>query len=108
MRERYIADPLSGRLVPEAEYYANRPRPARGAFPAPRIQSDAMEPVVSMLDGKKYDSKSALRSTYRRAGVVEVGNDSSIVDPKPFKRASKDKDIRAAVDRAFSRAGFGA
>lgn len=31
--------------------------------------------LESMVDGKIYDSKSALRAHYKRAGVIEKGND---------------------------------
>jgi hypothetical protein len=68
-----------------------------------------MGAVRSMTDGQMYDSKSALRKQYKRAGVVEVGNDSSITNPKPFRRPKADrKAISDSVDKAFARAGFGA
>jgi hypothetical protein len=88
------------------------PRPdahKRGNFPTPGVITDTMAPIQSMLDGKLYDSKAALRATYRAAGVNEVGNDSSVMDPKPVKKPKPDKKaIRASVERAFSRAGLGA
>lgn len=75
----------------------------------PMLALDTMEPVQSMLDGKMYDSKAALRATYRAAGVTEVGNDPSIMDPKPFEKPKPDrKKIKEAVGRAFSQAGLGA
>jgi len=81
----------------------------RSDHPAPGIIIDTMAPVQSMLDGKLYDSKSALRATYKQAGVTEVGNDSSVLDPKPFKKPKPDrKAIKAAVGKAFSQAGLGA
>ncbi len=81
----------------------------RSDLPGPMVISDAMDPVQSMLDGKLYDSKSTLRRTYKEGGVVEVGNDSSIVDPKPFRKPKVTKeDVRPAVRRAFSKAGLGA
>jgi hypothetical protein len=71
------------------------------------VIGDTMEPVQSMLDGKMYDSKARLRATYRAAGVTEVGNDPAILrkgpKPKPDRQA-----IKAAIGKAFSRAGFGA
>lgn len=83
--------------------------PAKSDLPAPMLIADTMDPVRSQLDGKYYDSKAALRSTYKAAGVVEVGNDSSVLDPKPFKKPKpKREDIKAAVGKAFSRAGLGA
>lgn len=86
-----------------------RPRGVRSDLPAPMLNLDTMEPVQSQLDGKMYDSKAALRATYKQAGVVEVGNDPSVTDPKPFKKPKPDRaQIKAAVGRAFSQAGFGA
>lgn len=85
------------------------PRKPRAAsdLPAPMLIVDTMAPVQSMLDGQMYDSKSALRATYKQAGVVEVGN-----DPQRFKPRQKPKPdrqaIHAAVKRARSRLGYGA
>jgi hypothetical protein len=80
---------------------------ARSVHGCPMVIGDTMAPVQSMLDGKLYDSKAALRATYRAAGVTEVGNDPAIyrrkAKPKPDRQA-----IKAAVNKAFSRAGFGA
>ncbi len=81
----------------------------RSDLSAPMLICDTMEPVQSMLDGKMYDSKHRLRQTYKDAGVVEVGNDSSVINPKPFKKPKpKREEIKAAVGKAFSRAGLGA
>lgn len=90
----------------------------RSDLAAPMIIRDGMDAVKSMLDGQMYDSKSRLRQTYRQAGVVEVGNDSSYTDPaklrpqapserKRLKEASRKK-VEASVGKALSRAGFGA
>lgn len=84
-------------------------RRQRSHLPAPGIIADNMEPVQSMLDGKMYDSKSHLRQTYKHNGVVEVGNDSSIMDPKPLPKRKPDrKSVRSSVRKAFSQAGLGA
>lgn len=81
----------------------------RSDLPGPMVIRDTMDPVQSMLDGKMYDSKANLRATYRAAGVTEVGNDPSIVNPKPFKKPRPDRQaIKAAVGKAFSQAGLGA
>jgi hypothetical protein len=59
-----------------------RPERARSHLPAPFVISDAMHGGVrSMLDGKEYDSKSALRASYRAAGVEEMGNDAPTAAP---------------------------
>lgn len=80
---------------------------ARSAHGCPMVIGDTMDPVQSMLDGKLYDSKRALRATYRAAGVTEVGKDPSIyrkkARPKPDRKA-----IRESIGKAFSRAGLGA
>lgn len=80
------------------------PERARSALPAPMIIGDGMAPVRSMLDGKIYDSKRALRATYRQAGVTEVGNDVAMTRPK---RKPDRKGVKAAVAKAFSQAGLG-
>lgn len=89
---------------------SHAPEPAfnrRSILGAPMVLGDTMTPVQSMLDGKMYDSKAALRATYKAAGVTEVGNDPSIYRKKP--RAKPDRSaIKASVNKAFSRAGFGA
>ena len=95
---------------PEAWPHNCMPEPVwtRSDLPGPMIIHDTMEPVQSQLDGKFYDSKAALRSTYRAAGVTEVGNDSSVLDPKPFKRPKpKREEVKAAVHKAFSKVGLG-
>ena len=88
---------------------AHAPAPAchaRSRLSSPMLASDQMPPVRSMLDGHLYDSKSALRSTYRAAGVTEVGNDPEIrrqaQRPRPDRKA-----IRAAIAHAFARTGLG-
>lgn len=111
MIERYIADPVRG-LIPAHEFYAEKHTAqyrAQSGLSCPRIMSDTMDPVKSMLDGKLYDSKSALRSTYKAAGVVEVGNDSSVTAPKLQPKPKPDRQqIKATVAKAFSKAGLGA
>ncbi len=84
--------------------------PKRSGLAGPACISDTMEQgVQSMLDGKIYSSKSALRATYRQAGVTECGNDPAIMNPKPFVRPKPDRAaIKAAVRRAASRVGLGA
>ncbi len=102
----YVYDELSERMVPKWEMLArqsNRPNNFNPDLGCPHIISDVMDHVKSMLDGEMYDSKSHLRQTYKQAGMTELGNDSSIMDPKPFKRPPPDKaGIEEAVGRAWS------
>jgi len=79
----------------------------RSILGAPMVIADSMAPVQSMLDGKLYDSKAALRATYRAAGVTEVGNDPAAFQTKPKPKVDRHA-VKAAVGRAFSRAGLGA
>ena len=70
--------------------------------PSFQIISDHTE-VRSMLDGKMYDSKSALRRTYRAAGVREIGNDKQdAVNKATFDR----KETRAALKDAAQQHGY--
>jgi len=110
VRGRWRYDPETGKLLTIEEH--NRKygqRQVRSHLPCPMLIADHMEPVKSMLDGQMYDSKSALRRTYKAAGVTEVGDDPSVTDPKPFRKPRpKRDDIKASVARAFSKAGLGA
>jgi len=93
------------------EVYRKVPKPntKRSGLSAPLLIRDDMDPVQSQLDGKMYDSKSALRATYKSAGVVEVGNDSSAFEPQAMPKNGPDRTkVKAAVETAFSRAGLGA
>jgi hypothetical protein len=91
-------------LVPAEEYC--RPTPNRSTLPMPHVMTDTMPPVQSMASGRMYDSKSAIRAEYKRLGMVELGNDVPMTPPAP-KRPRRE-DIKAAVGRAFSKAGLGA
>lgn len=75
---------------------------ARSHLAFPMVITDDMDPVQSQLDGKFYTSKSQLRSTYKAAGVTEVGNDPArnkpFVKPKPDRKA-----IRDTIEKAEAR-----
>lgn len=74
----------------------------RSDMPCPRLATDHMTPVQSMLDGRMYDSKSALRATYRAAGVTEVGNDPARLRPRQKPKTSE-KAVRDTVEKAAAR-----
>lgn len=76
--------------------------PARSNLPFPMIMSDVMEPVMSMLDGKMYDSKSALRATYKAAGCVEIGNDPARFKKRERKKVDR-KEIKTTLEKAAAR-----
>lgn len=80
---------------------------------APMIISDNQPYIQSMATGEWFDSKAALRATYKPSGnkqgerYTEVGGDPAIL--KPFKKPKPDRmKIKAAVHGAFSKAGLGA
>jgi hypothetical protein len=79
-----------------------RHEPKRSDLPCPRLMTDIMEPVQSQLDGRMYDSKSALRATYRAAGVIEVGNDPARLRPRK-KKPIDEKAVSDAVEKAEAR-----
>jgi hypothetical protein len=72
----------------------------------PHLLRDEMPPVQSMASGRIYESKSAIRAEYKRLNVRELGNDVPTAPPAP-KRPRRE-DIKAAVGKAFSKAGLGA
>lgn len=103
MRGRWIWDREAHELVPAHEYYARKAPQAVSDLPRPMVISDHMDTVKSMVDGQMYDSKSALRRTYREGGYIEVGNE----ELKPFRRPEPDaKAIRDSVSRAMTQAGY--
>lgn len=76
--------------------------PARSSLPCPMVIGDSVE-IKSMVDGKIYTSKAALRRSYRERGYIEVGNEELKPPPKPKPDRKK---IRESVEKAFSRAGI--
>jgi hypothetical protein len=64
------------------------------------------QPVKSMADGKYYDSKAALRSTYKPSGnpdgirYVEVGNETQPIAAKPKR---DDAAITTTLQKALAR-----
>jgi hypothetical protein len=79
-----------------------RHEPKRSELPCPRIASDIMPPVQSQVDGKIYDSKSAIRRSYKATGHEEIGNDPARL--RPFVRPKTDrKVIKETVERARAR-----
>lgn len=48
------------------------------------VISDNMAPIISMADGKPYDSKSRYRQELRARGCYEVGNDRMERSPTPL------------------------
>lgn len=81
MRSRYIYD-KSGNVIFAQEgdkIIKNRlPKQKDAGF---HVIKDC-EPFVSMVDGSIITSKSRYREHLRQHGCIEVGNDSSVLNPK--------------------------
>jgi hypothetical protein len=82
-------------------------RHARSALAAPMLIADEMPATQHMADGKFYTSKRRFRTVTRAHGCIEVGNDPAMFRRQP-KPGPDRKAIKAALARAFSRAGLGA
>lgn len=86
----------------------------RSELAAPTVIRDGMPAVMGMHDGQMYDSKRAMRESYREhnrrhgTSLIEVGNDPIVTTATPWKKPKVDrKAIRASVDKALSQAGLG-
>jgi hypothetical protein len=66
------------------------------------VISDTMQPVQGQHDGKIYDSKAQLRSSYRAHGLLEVGNDAARLRTPKAPQIDRTQ-IRASLERAKSR-----
>jgi hypothetical protein len=84
--------------VPIPEVPRERHRgPRSSAVACPYFITDNVGEVVGQHDGKVYDSKSALRASYKAMGMVEIGN-----DPIPPTEAKKPPVTRDDVAEAVS------
>ena len=69
--------------------------------------SDSMPDTRHMANGKFYSSKEQFRKATKAAGCIELGNDSSVMNPKPKKlpeldRRQRREDIRKAIHEVKS------
>lgn len=58
------------------------------------VISDIMSDTRHMADGKTYNSKSEYRKATRKAGCIEVGNDTSMLQSKVRKSIELDRGQR--------------
>lgn len=60
---------------------------------------DSMDPIVSMADGRVYDSKSAYYSSVREHGCEIVGNERDAFDKRPvFEPEGVGESIKQAIE----------
>lgn len=103
MARQFVGGIVNGRFLIGNDYFAARDiERARSSLPAPTVIGDSIE-LKSMVDGKVYTSKAALRASYRAKGYVEVGNER--LDP-PAKPKPNRKAIRDSAARALSQVGI--
>lgn len=74
----------------------------RSPLATPMVVADGIE-VQSMVDGRMYTSKRALRQSYRENGFVEVGDQKQTAAPRPKSDRAA---IRHSMRKAFSQAGI--
>ncbi len=87
----------NGRLVEKHGPDDIRVPVARSHLPTPYVVSDTLPDLIGHHDGKRYDSKSSLRRSYKQAGVMELGNDAaSYRAPDVTKKVTK-ADVAAAL-----------
>lgn len=78
-------------------------RPKRGWGPRLVFIRDDCD-VVSMVDGRRYTSKSALRKSYRQKGYIEVGDQVDYVSQPPEPR--EPQGVRESVETALEKTGL--
>lgn len=68
------------------------------------VENDSMPPVLNHADGKVYDSKSKIRESYRRHGVLEVGNDkvSKYLSKTRTRKPFPEEKLRDAMEKSYS------
>lgn len=94
----------NGELVEKYGPMDVRPVAPRSALPAPMYICDHMPAAQSMVDGRTYESKSAMRAGYREAGAregtryVEIGNEAP-----PAPSGVRDKITRDEIGSAFQK-----
>ena len=85
MRNRYIYDKQGDVIYAEEQGVVIKNELEETNDAGYMVMPD-IQPYRSMIDGTMITSRSAHRSHLKQHGCVEVGNDSSVLNPKPVKR----------------------
>ena len=64
------------------------------------LRDEIVGGIESMVDGRVYDSKSALRRSYKEQGYIEKGDDR-VQRAKPQTQEELAKEIRDDAEKAF-------
>lgn len=105
----WIVDPKTGELIPKDEYYFRKyieSEHLQMTNGNQKVQlnfiSDTMDATRHMADGKYYTSKKAFRDATKRAGCIEIGNETKYLEkPREYKKLDRRKrrdDIRKAIN----------
>lgn len=102
-RGTYVFDPETGCVVLKTALVRRVPK-ARSDFPCPQIVTDAMEPGQSQLDGRVYDSRSALFRSYDEY-TARTGKEVQVVGDQVhhLTREEPERADEAAIDAAIKR-----
>lgn len=102
IRETWVQDPYTGKLVPKAQYVKSILRSLelqrlRSDLPSPQLMRD-IEPFHNVaVDGKMIGSRSEKREMMRRHDLVEMGNDKRVT-----KRVARQRTpIRQSIKRSL-------
>lgn len=79
-------------------------RPLHESRDAPMIRPDGMDPIVSMADGKTYDSRSAYYADLKARGSEIVGNDRAAFDKKP---EFVSRNVEQSIKQTLAQYGMG-
>lgn len=90
-----------GALVSDQDPAFYLPAPKRSDLPSPMVISDHLE-VMSMADGKHYDSKSAYYRSVRAAGCEIVGNERPTQRDPTSTPGGVERDIKTAIEQLGS------
>lgn len=105
----FVVHPKTGELVSKDEYLFDKymsiadKQAMIGNQPVTmNYISDMMDPTRHMADGKYYTSKKAFRDATKRAGCIEIGNETKYLQ-KPRKivkldRRKRREDIKKAIN----------
>lgn len=89
-------------MRPAAEVIAERPRAARSNLPCPAVMG-TMPPIMSMIDGRIYDSKSDYYRHVERSGCAIVGYETKPwVTEEPYKEREHESDIINDVKQSIA------
>lgn len=104
----FVFDTKQNKLVPKEEYLWDKykdvvdKQAVIGNQPVTmNYISDTMDATRHMADGKYYTSKKAFREATKRAGCIEIGNETKYLtkrrEPKKLDRRQRREDIKKAI-----------